>query len=177
MKKLVFVTGGSRSGKTMFAQKLAESWEGRLLYVATAEARDSEMERRIAAHRADRGERWSTLEETLDLAAATASFSSFGGVLVDCLTLWTSNLMEAHGEDEVAIDSSLERFLAALAARPSNIVVVTNEVGQGIVPMNEMARRFRDLAGKINRKVSLAADEAYLVVAGRVLKLEKPPYF
>lgn len=176
MGKLVFVTGGSRSGKTMFAQRLAESWEGRLLYVATAEARDAEMERRIAAHRADRGERWSTLEEPLDLAGAVSRFGGYGGVLVDCLTLWTSNLIEAHREDDVSIDARVDGFLAALTVRPANVVVVTNETGQGIVPMDPLARRFRDLAGRINRKVSLAADEAYLVVAGRVLTLEKTPY-
>lgn len=170
--KIVFIIGGSRSGKTAFAQRLVESWGGAHLYVATAEARDDEMRRRIASHREERGVTWQTLEEPLDLAGALRGVEGVGGVLVDCLTLWTSNLMEEHGDDGQAIDSRVAELLAALKERRANVAIVTNEVGQGIVPLNELSRRFRDLAGTINRKVSLASDEAWLVVAGRALRLE-----
>jgi adenosylcobinamide kinase/adenosylcobinamide-phosphate guanylyltransferase len=171
-KKIFFVTGGSRSGKSGFAQKLAESWQGRLLYVATAESRDEEMEKRISKHREARGERWETFETPLDLVLAVDRAKDYGGALIDCLTLWTSNLMEKFGEDEASICAEADRFVAALKASRSRIVVVTGEVGLGIVPADPYTRRFRDLAGIINQKVCAAADGAWLIVAGRGLPLE-----
>ena len=171
-KRIFFVTGGSRSGKSAYAQKLAERWEGRLLYVATAEGRDEEMEKRILKHREARGERWETLETPLDLVLAVERAKEYGGALIDCLTLWTSNLMERYGEDEASICGETDRFVTALRSSRARIVVVTGEVGLGIVPADPYTRRFRDLAGIINQKVCAAADSAYLIVAGRGLPLE-----
>ena len=170
--KLVFVTGGTRSGKSRYAQQTAESFRGDLVYIATAEARDEEMRQRIDAHQADRGERWSTLEEPLDLAGAIDSAASYGGALVDCLTLWASNLMEAHGGDENTLERRIAALEESLRKRRTNIVVVTNEVGMGIVPMNAAARSYRDLAGLINQRVAALADEAYFIVSGRPLRLD-----
>lgn len=172
MRQVVFVTGGTRSGKSDFAQRWAERWEGRLLYVATAEVRDKEMERRVELHRNARGDRWSTLEEPLDLVEALDEIAASGGGLVDCLTLWTSNLIEENGEDDSAILEAAHRFSKALEDFEGRVVIVTNEVGSGIVPENRLARRFRDLAGKINQVVAGSATDAFLVVSGKGLRLE-----
>ncbi|NTU59993.1 MAG: bifunctional adenosylcobinamide kinase/adenosylcobinamide-phosphate guanylyltransferase [Deltaproteobacteria bacterium] len=171
-RAVVYVTGGARSGKSAFAQRLAEGWGGSLLYVATGEARDAEMVRRIEAHQRDRGPRWETLEEPLDLVAALARAAGHGGALLDCLTLWTSNLLAACGEDEAALRRRVDAFLAALEGFEGRLCVVTNEVGLGIVPENALARRFRDLAGRINQDVAARATEAHLVVSGLPLRLK-----
>jgi adenosylcobinamide kinase/adenosylcobinamide-phosphate guanylyltransferase len=171
-KRIFFVTGGSRSGKSAYAQRLAEGWPGRLLYIATAESRDEEMEKRILKHREARCGRWDTLELPLDLPLGVEKAAEYGGALVDCLTLWTSNLMERYGEDDSAIMSEADRFVSALQASSAKIVVVTGEVGLGIVPADPYTRRFRDLAGLINQKVSTAADVARFVVSGRALDLD-----
>lgn len=174
--RLVLFTGGSRSGKSILAQRLVESWSGRLLYIATAEARDTEMQRRIDAHRNDRGERWDTLEEPVDLARAVREAQCYGGAMIDCLTLWTSNLMERHGEDQSALHERIDGFLSSLKECGINLAIVTNEVGMGIVPGNALSRDFRDLSGKINQRVSEVVGEAYLVVSGRLLKLDSPNF-
>lgn len=171
MKKTIFVTGGSRSGKTSAALQMAEASEGPLLYIATAEALDDEMKARIEAHQRERGDRWTTLEETLDLAGAIRKSEGYGAILIDCLTLWTSNMMHVHNGDPGAVETRLADFAQVLSERKANVVIVTNEVGMGIVPAGKLSREFRDLAGKINRKISLLSDEAYLVVSGRLLKL------
>lgn len=171
MRHIVFITGGARSGKSRFAQKTAEGWSGQLLYIATAEVRDPEMAARVAAHRADRGARWAAREEPLNLPAALEEAAGYGGALLDCLTLWASNLLEAHPDDEAAVQGHVRRFLAALERYPGRLAVVTNEVGSGIVPVNALARRFRDVAGKLNQEVALRSDEAYLVVSGLPLRL------
>jgi adenosylcobinamide kinase/adenosylcobinamide-phosphate guanylyltransferase len=167
----LFISGGAKSGKTRHALERAEGWQGDLLYIATAEAGDDEMKRRIAAHQEERGPRWSTLEEPLDLAKAVESGEGYCAALIDCLTLWTSNLLHHHGDDPDALEERVSAFIDALKARRTNIVVVTNEVGLGIVPANALARHFRDLAGSINQRVAAVADEAVLVVSGRTLKL------
>lgn len=172
MRQIVFVTGGARSGKSRYAQGRAEGWPGKLLYIATAEVRDEEMAARVAAHRADRGGRWTAREEPLDLPAALEEAAEYGGALLDCLTLWASNLLGAHGEDEGAVQGEIARFLEALERHPGRLTVVTNEVGSGIVPMNALARRFRDLSGTLNQEVAARADEAYLVVSGLALRLK-----
>jgi adenosylcobinamide kinase/adenosylcobinamide-phosphate guanylyltransferase len=174
-REVVFVTGGARSGKSRYAQTLAEAWadggEARLLYIATAEIRDAEMRERVAKHRADRGPRWDSLEEPLDLPRALGRAVAYRGALLDCLTLWTSNLLEAHPSQK-ALDQAVERFLAALEAFPGRLCVVTNEVGSGIVPANALSRRFRDAAGTINQEVAARATEAHLVVSGLALRLK-----
>ncbi|MBI5016688.1 MAG: bifunctional adenosylcobinamide kinase/adenosylcobinamide-phosphate guanylyltransferase [Deltaproteobacteria bacterium] len=171
-RQIVFVTGGARSGKSRFAQTLVEGWQGPLLYIATGEARDAEMRGRIEKHRQDRGDRWGTLEEPLDLPRALEGAAAFGGALLDCLTLWTSNVIEAAGDEAPVFDRRVAEFLSALEAHPGRLCLVTNEVGLGIVPENALARRFRDLAGRINQQVAARATEAYLVVAGLPLRLK-----
>lgn len=171
-RQVVLVTGGARSGKSRFAQELVEGWGQRILYIATAEALDEEMEERIQRHRSDRGDRWSTLEEPLDLKRALSGADGHEGVLLDCLTLWASNLLGRYGEDEDALQAEIGRFLEGLAAFPGRLCVVTNEVGLGVVPDNALARRFRDLAGRINQEVARLSDEVYLVTVGFPLRLK-----
>ncbi len=171
-RRIVFVTGGARSGKSRFAQRLVEAWEGRLLYVATAEVRDDEMAERVRRHRQERGERWETLDEPLDLGRALQRARAYGGCLVDCLTLWTANLLERCGPEEERFSRAVEAFLQELEAFPGRVCLVSNEVGSGIVPATPLARRFRDVAGRINQEVAARADEVYLVVAGLPLRLK-----
>ena len=173
MAHLVFITGGARSGKSAFAQQRAEAHCGPLLYVATAEVRDDEMRQRVEKHQKARGDHWQSLEEPLDLATAIAEKVLPGTtVLIDCLTLWLSNLLEKYGEDEAAILAAADGLLAALDQLDITVYLVSNEVGSGIVPENRLARSFRDLAGLFNQKFAAAADEAYLVVAGLPLQLK-----
>ncbi len=173
--KVIFVTGGARSGKSDYAQRRTEALagaEGNLVYVATAAILDEEMGERVEAHRRVRGSRWSTVEELIDLAAAIGGIPAGSSVLVDCLTLWSSNLMHEYGGDGEALEARVAEFLRVVEETRCNLVIVTNEVGMGIVPENKLARQFRDVAGKINQRVSALADEAYLIVSGRALKLE-----
>ena len=173
MAHLVFITGGARSGKSAFAQQRAEAHCGPLLYVATAEVRDDEMRQRVEKHQKARGDHWQSLEEPLDLATAIAEKVLPGTtVLIDCLTLWLSNLLEKYGEDEAAILAAADGLLAALDQLDITVYLVSNELGSGIVPENRLARSFRDLAGLFNQKFAAATDEAYLVVAGLPLQLK-----
>ena len=173
MAHLVFITGGARSGKSSFAQKEAEKNAGGLLYVATAEIGDAEMAERVEKHRAARGERWQSLEEPLALAEKIPlAADNCSAILIDCLTLWLSNLLEAHGEDEERIRQEATALIDALAKIDASIYVVSNEVGSGIVPENRLARAFRDLAGQMNQQFAEAADDAWLVASGLPLKLK-----
>jgi adenosylcobinamide kinase/adenosylcobinamide-phosphate guanylyltransferase len=173
MGKLIFVTGGARSGKSRYAQRLAEACPGPLLYVATADIGDAEMAERVRRHRGDRGERWSTLEEPLALTdRLPAAAVGKGAVLLDCVTLWLSNLFFHHQEDVGRVLAEIERFLAAVPALEAPLFLVSNEVGGGIVPENHLARHFRDLAGEANQRLAAVADEAWLVVAGLPLQLK-----
>lgn len=165
----LLVLGGARSGKSRYAQARAESLPGSLLFVATAQAWDDEMEDRIARHQADRDGRWSTLEVPLDLPAAIAANAAPGRVLlVDCLTLWTSNLLFAERD----LDAETEALSGALAQASGPVILVANEVGLGIVPDNALARRFRDVAGRLNQAVAAAAQEVQFLAAGLPLRLK-----
>lgn len=165
----LLVLGGARSGKSRLAQSRAEEHGGRLTYVATAEAWDEEMRERIALHRADRGPNWTTLEAPLDLAAAIAARSaSDETLLVDCLTLWATNVMLAERE----LEAELAALTEAVSGFQGTLILVANEVGLGIVPDNALARRFRDFAGRINQAVAAAADEVVFVAAGLPLRLK-----
>ena len=162
-EKSLLVLGGARSGKSRFAQHQAEALPGSLVYIATALAFDAEMEDRIARHRDSRGPRWRTVDAPLALAAAIAAQSRADTVLlVDCLTLWASNLLLGDQHIGTAIDS----LTSAIAQAPGKIIFVTNEVGLGIVPDNALARRFRDVAGDINQAVASSVDSAVFVAAG-----------
>ncbi len=164
-----FILGGARSGKTSRAQALAESTGQRRCYVATAQASDAEMTARIAAHQAERGQGWSTLEAPLELADAVAGAATDNDVvLVDCLTLWLSNLM--HHERNVANETSA--LIEAMNASKTPVIVVSNEVGMSIVPENRLAREFRDAQGRLNQQIAAAADTVEFVTAGLPLKLK-----
>lgn len=165
----LLVLGGARSGKSRYAQARAEALSGDLLYLATAQAFDAEMEARIAHHQADRGPRWSTLDVPLDIPAAILANAAPGCVLlVDCLTLWTSNLMFAERD----IDAETEALATAVSDAGGPVILVANEVGLGIVPDNALARRFRDAAGRINQAIAAAADEVQFIAAGLPLRLK-----
>lgn len=172
----VLVLGGAKSGKSSYAQALAESWGGRLVYLATAQAGDQEMAKRIARHQADRGPAWATLEEHLALEEALARADGPDTVfLVDCLTLWLSNLVLGAGLDDDEVDArglALIRLLPRLQAR---VILVANEVGLGIVPENALARRWRDLAGSLNQRLARACDTVLLITAGLPLALKGGP--
>ncbi|HOI14937.1 MAG TPA: bifunctional adenosylcobinamide kinase/adenosylcobinamide-phosphate guanylyltransferase [Geobacteraceae bacterium] len=172
MAKVVFITGGARSGKSRLAESLAEGFGTPLCYIATGEARDEEMAVRIAAHRARRGNGWQTVEEPIRLMEALkAAEGRFQAVLVDCVTLWLTNLLLSHEDADRALAEA--RALAALLPELTiPIVLVSNEVGMGIVPDNSLARSFRDLAGTANQTLAAAADEVYVTFSGIPLKLK-----
>ncbi|ADV12438.1 bifunctional adenosylcobinamide kinase/adenosylcobinamide-phosphate guanylyltransferase [Mesorhizobium ciceri] len=167
-KTLTFLIGGARSGKSAHAEILATALPPPWTYVATAQAYDDEMRERIALHRSRRGDGWTTIDAPLDLAGALAALPGDRPVLVDCLTLWLTNHMLAEH------DLDLEcRRLAEVLSRPRGPwFVVSNEVGQGIVPDNALARRFRDAAGRLNQQVAAIADTVLLMVAGLPLKVK-----
>ena len=166
------VLGGARSGKSAFAQGAAEALAaetgGRLVMVATAQAFDSEMAGRIARHRQDRGPAWTTLEAPLDIADALEPLGANDIVVVDCLTLWLSNLML----DERDLATAAAGLVEAAGRFPGALWLVSNEVGFGIVPDNALARRFRDEAGRLHQALAQAADAVALVVAGLTLRLK-----
>lgn len=168
---LVFIVGGARSGKSAFALGRASSCPERKIYIATAQALDAEMSARIQAHRAERGEGWETIEEPLHVASSIASLGSGSAIVIDCLTLWLSNLLHS-GMDDEKIKEAVDTLAAACALSPSVVIAVSNEVGLGLVPENPLARRFRDLSGWMNQKMALAATEAWFVASGLPLKLK-----
>jgi adenosylcobinamide kinase / adenosylcobinamide-phosphate guanylyltransferase len=165
---IILITGGARSGKSVRAEARALSFDGRPVYLATAEALDTEMSERIARHRARRGPEWIGREEPLELARALDETDGCGARLVDCLTLWLSNLI--HAERDFAEETSL--LTESLKRQQSPVVLVTNEVGLGIVPDNALARRFRDAAGMMNQMIAAVADEVEFVVAGLPMRLK-----
>ena len=170
LPRVTLVLGGARSGKSRFAEGLIEAHPGRPVYLATAQAGDAEMAERIRRHRARRGERWTTLEEPLDLPRALASVPRDNTpVLVDCLTLWLSNLMAAGRNVERETQSLIE----SLPDLRGPVVFVSNEVGLGIVPDNALARAFRDHAGFLHQSIAAAADRVYFVAAGLPMLLKK----
>jgi adenosylcobinamide kinase/adenosylcobinamide-phosphate guanylyltransferase len=168
---ITLVLGGARSGKSRLAEGLLAGARSRT-YLATAEAGDAEMAARIADHRARRGPGWSTLEEPLELVPALARATEAGGaVLVDCLTLWLANLL-GDGRDPAAEG---DRLVAALPGLPGPVVLVSNEVGLGIVPDNALARAFRDQAGRMHQAVAAVAQRVLWVAAGLPLTLKDQP--
>jgi adenosylcobinamide kinase / adenosylcobinamide-phosphate guanylyltransferase len=161
---LTFLLGGARSGKSKLAVELALRAGGDVTFVATGEARDGEMAERIALHRAERPAEWRTVEEPVDLAPVLAA--ARGVAVVDCLSLWIANLLEREADVEAANAAALRA-----AGERETTIVVSNEVGLGIVPATELGRRYRDVLGRVNADWAAAADDARLVVAGRSLRL------
>ena len=173
MAELIFITGGTRSGKSGYAQRRAEAQQGPLLYVATAGAGDAEMAARIASHRAARTERWETLEEPLALIETLpAAVAGKGAALIDCVTLWLSNLYFHHREEPAPVLAAVAALIEVLPRIAAPVYLVSNELGSGVVPENRLARHFRDLAGEANQQLAAAASEAWLVVAGLPLRLK-----
>ncbi|HDO21340.1 MAG TPA: bifunctional adenosylcobinamide kinase/adenosylcobinamide-phosphate guanylyltransferase, partial [Nitrospirae bacterium] len=172
--KTIFITGGARSGKSSFALHKAEQLHGKKVYIATAEPRDGEMKERIEYHKDERGREWDTVEEAFDLSGVLERIKAqYGVILIDCLTLWLSNLMmnnkltspDSPGKGDLrgdivsaGIKTEISRFVDRLKELNSSadlhLFIVSNEVGMGIVPGNKIARRFRDLAGRMNQKVA-----------------------
>jgi len=168
---ITVITGGARSGKSGYAQKLAENSASQRVYIATARPDDEEMRRRIGRHQASRGESWRTVEEPLDLTGAIKTLPPDGVAVVDCLTLWLSNMMmeafergRPFGEDEAAREG--EKLRQSIAPLPSPIILVTNEVGMGVMPTNELARRFGDCAGRLNQIIAEEANRVVLMTCG-----------
>ena len=168
---LTFLLGGARSGKSALAVRLASEWSGPVVFVATAERRDDpEMDARIEAHQAERPPEWETVEVPLELPAAVASAAPDACLVVDCLTLWVSNALEAGWSDAETEAASADVARLALA-REAPTIVISNEVGLGVVPDTPLGRRYRDVLGRVNVLVAAEADRALLVVAGRALEL------
>ena len=170
MHRLTLVLGGARSGKSRYAEGLFASLPAPWFYIATAEAGDAEMAARIAEHRTRRGNAWTTVEAPRDLVGALEAHGK-APILVDCLTLWLTNLLLADAD----IDAESERLEAALARAEAPVVLISNEVGSGIVPDNALARRFRDLQGILNQRVAAQAERVVLMVAGLPLILKGSP--
>jgi adenosylcobinamide kinase/adenosylcobinamide-phosphate guanylyltransferase len=166
LKKIVFVTGGCRSGKSRFAIEFADSHFEEKIFVATCKAQDQEMRKRIKEHQRTRGSEWETVEVPTALAEAVATHASKCDViLIDCLTLWTNNLL-AEGGSQEEILTHTDALIQAIDEARCSVILVSNEVGCGIVPENELARRFRDIEGLVNQKVAACADTVVWMVAG-----------
>jgi adenosylcobinamide kinase/adenosylcobinamide-phosphate guanylyltransferase len=172
-QKVVLVLGGVRSGKSRYAQELATRG-GRVAFVATAEALDGEMRQRIQRHRDERPASWTTIEEPVRLEDAVGGCNGkFDTILIDCLTVWTANLMEHEAQDCDRVLAHGDRLAEVLRDTSCSVILVSNEVGSGIVPNNEMSRAYRDLLGGINQRVAAAADEVILLVAGCPLVIKQ----
>ena len=168
---LTLVLGGARSGKSRHAQILAMATPPPWFYIATAQALDDEMAERIAKHKADRGEGWSTIEEPIELARAVTEAPTAAPVVVDCVTLWLTNLMLGQHD----VDSKVAGFLKCLDGRRAPTIVVSSEVGTGLVPETPLGRAFRDQAGILNQRLAVCAQQVLFMVAGLAMKLKALP--
>ncbi|ACV63846.1 Adenosylcobinamide-phosphateguanylyltransferase [Desulfofarcimen acetoxidans DSM 771] len=179
--KLILVTGGSRSGKSSVAEHLAKKIGGSVVYIASAAALDEEMLRRVAKHRSARPAHWQTIEETHDIPRVLRhAGQSAEVILLDCLTLWISNLLlddslmggKSDEEKEACIINRVDELVQAALSVPAHVLVVSSEVGQGIVPEYPISRLYRDIVGLANQKLAFHADEVYLTVAGIPVELK-----
>lgn len=164
----VLLLGGARSGKSRHAMTLAEGRTNNPLLIATATAGDEEMRQRIARHRHERGTHWTTMETPLELCGAIAKLTAADTAVVDCLTMWLSNLLH-DGRDCTA---EADRLLGAINDSPGNLILVSNEVGLGIVPATALGRSFRDEQGRLNQRLAETADQVLLLVAGLPITLK-----
>lgn len=166
---ITFVLGGARSGKSRFALEKASAYKGKKIYIATAQAIDDEMKDRIERHKKERSGEWATFEEPLNISTLISDIHrSYDVILLDCLTLWLSNLLL----NSKNVEAEIESFISSLSTIHCSLFTVSNEVGTGIVPNNALSRRFRDLSGYLNQKMAAIADEVYLMTAGIPLKIK-----
>ena len=179
MARIVLVTGGTRSGKSSYAQDRAEALSGSLCFVATCQPFDEEMKQRVSRHQLQRSAgNWATIEEPLLIGTCVEENAQYNVFLIDCLTLWINNLMEdcskrGKGCSETTIAEAIENILYRIARTEATVFFVTNEVGLGIVPENKVARKFRDLVGICNQIIASHADEVVLISCGLPLSLKK----
>lgn len=167
---ITLVLGGARSGKSAFAEKLVQDRNLNQIYIATAEVLDDEMHLRVEHHKESRGQGWLTVEEPIDIASVINKHSSAENViLVDCLTLWLSNIMA----QELSLKTMFKNLVTALENAKGSVILVSNEVGLGIVPSNALAREFRDEAGRLNQMIAQAANNVYFTAAGLPMQLKK----
>ncbi len=173
MNDIILITGGGRSGKSDYGLTLADPF-AKKAFVATAEAFDDEMRARVEKHKANRDESYLTIEEPVEIVAKMKSIlSAVDVILLDCLTVWVGNLMH-YCQTEDCISEKISEFVDFLEDIPCPIVLVTNEVGMGIIPENAMARQFRDTAGRLNQRIAAVANQVTLLVSGIPLALKKP---
>ncbi|RJQ39039.1 MAG: bifunctional adenosylcobinamide kinase/adenosylcobinamide-phosphate guanylyltransferase [Nitrospiraceae bacterium] len=166
---ITFIIGGARSGKSSFALQKASALPGSKAYIATAQALDNEMKTRIEKHRKERPAEWATFEEPLNISALIKDVQDkYDVILLDCLTLWLSNIMLTDKN----IEKEIEAFCSLLSTVHCSLFAVSNEVGMGLVPDNELSRRFRDMAGYLNQKAAEISDDVYLVTAGIPVKIK-----
>ena len=171
-KRLIFITGGCRSGKSRFALNYANDHFTSKIYLATCEALDAEMAERVESHKKTRGPEWRTVEEPIQIADRIIEQGNHAEViLLDCITLWLSNLL-MKWDDEERISGEVNRFMDALNETRSSLVIVSNEVGMGIVPVDPLSRRYRDLSGTVNQKIAEAAQTVVFMVSGIPLYLK-----
>lgn len=171
MPKITFILGGARSGKSSYALKLAKKYK-KVAFVATCQGLDDEMKKRIKLHKESRPTHWQTFEEPRDVDLLLKKLTNkFDCIILDCLTLLVSNLLLAGGSQKT-IEEMISKALTVLKDKKLNLIIVSNEVGLGIVPEYEMGRGFRDIAGRINQLVAAKADEVFFMVAGLVLKIK-----
>ncbi len=169
-RKIVFVTGGARSGKSRFALAEASAIPGERAFIATAQGTDDEMRERIERHKRDRGGTWDTYEEPLRVSVLLGEIErEYRVIVLDCLTLWLSNICQADLDCSAEVDGLIDSLRNL---RSPSVYIVSNEVGMGIVPANDLARRFRDVAGSLNQKIAAVADEAYLIVSGLPVRIK-----
>jgi adenosylcobinamide kinase/adenosylcobinamide-phosphate guanylyltransferase len=169
-RRFVFVGGGARSGKSRFALEVARRLGPRRTFVAPAVRSDDEMRARIARHQDERGNEFTTIEEPLAVPEALAAATDTDVVVVDCLTIWIGNLLKRK-DDDARILAALDKLIAVVAARTVHVVLVSNEVGMGLVPLTPMGRRFRDLVGTAHRRLAPLADEVHFAALGMLLRL------
>lgn len=171
MNRVTLITGGGRSGKSSFALSLVQDYNKKA-FIATAEPFDDEMRHRISRHQEERGEEFATIEEPIDPADALLRIPpGTTAVVMDCITVWLGNLMHHLGETTLRF-SQVERFLSAIKSPPCDLVIVTNEVGLGLIPADPMSRKYRDISGRVNQEIARIAHEVYMVVCGIPVKIK-----
>jgi adenosylcobinamide kinase / adenosylcobinamide-phosphate guanylyltransferase len=171
MRKIVFVTGPVRSGKSSFAVELAKKTKQKVVFIATCRPLDEEMKARVSKHRETRPKEWETREEELNIASVLKSAGPSKTVIIDCITLWVSNLL-MRGFEENKLKEEIIALVSTLRKIKSSVIIVSNEVGWGIVPDNGISRAFRDIIGLAHQEICAASDEAYLMVCGIPVKLK-----